>query len=141
MAPLAEKPQLANVNRVRATSTEAEGGQSTVREAHKEMTGKASGFQGLTGGFTHRSVSKEDNASIQPLTLDAKNYEPSMVEWVYDYMQHRYGLKAVADKKFTQVICSTIKYKDRNPRIKLFGRFLELFDNLSAKDFKQYMET
>lgn len=63
-----------------------------------------------------------------------------MVEWVYDYMQQRYGLKKVADKKFNQVICSTLKNSDRSPRIRLFGRFLELFENLSSKDFKLYVD-
>jgi hypothetical protein len=50
-------------------------------------------------------------------------------------MQHRYGLKQVADKKFTQVIHSVLKYKDKSPRVRMFGRFLELFDNLCAADF------
>ena len=64
-----------------------------------------------------------------------------MVEFVYDYLQQRYGLKKVADKKFHQVICSTLKNQDRSPRIRLFGRFLELYDNLSTKDFKLYVDT
>ena len=63
-----------------------------------------------------------------------------MIEWVYDYMQQRYGLKNVADKKFKQIVCSCLKYKDKNPRIKMFGRFLELYDPLKQKDFKLYIE-
>ena len=53
-----------------------------------------------------------------------------MVEYVYDYMQQRYGLKAVADKKFNQLMYSSIKYKDKSPRIRMFGRFLDLYDSL-----------
>jgi hypothetical protein len=55
-------------------------------------------------------------------------------------MQQRYGLKNVADKKFKQIVCSCLKYKDKNPRIKMFGRFLELYDPLNQKDFKLYIE-
>ena len=46
----------------------------------------------------------------------------------------------MADKKFNQLIYSSIKYKDKSPRIRMFGRFLELYDNLSPKDFKLYIE-
>jgi hypothetical protein len=63
-----------------------------------------------------------------------------MIEYVYDYMQQRYGLKAVADKKFNQLMYSSIKYKDKSPRIRMFGRFLDLYDSLSSKDFKLYIE-
>ena len=87
-------------------------------------------YQSATGGLTNRS-------NNDPATA---NQEPSLIEWVYDYMQNRYGIKTIADKKFKQMICSCMKYKDKNARIRMFGRFLELYDNLSQKDFKLYVE-
>ena len=63
-----------------------------------------------------------------------------MLEYVFDYMQQRYGLKTVADKKFNQLIYSAIRFKDKSPRIRLFGRFLDLYDSLTAKDFRLYIE-
>ena len=55
-------------------------------------------------------------------------------------MQQRYGLKNVADKKFNQVVLSCIKFKDKNARIWMFGRFLQLYETLSQKDLKLYLD-
>ena len=55
----------------------------------------------------------------------------NLIEWTYDYFQNRYGLKNVADKKFNQFIGSVLKYKQKHPRFRLFGRFLGLYDELS----------
>lgn len=101
------------------------------------ITNKAAQYQSITGGFTQRSVSKDDAATFN---VEHKETEPSMLEYVFDYMQQRYGLKSVADKKFIQLINSSIKFKDKSPRIRMFGRFLELYDNLTAKDFRLYIE-
>ena len=48
----------------------------------------------------------------------------NLIEWTYEFFQNRYGLKNVADKKFSQFICSVLFYKDRLPRFRLIGRFL-----------------
>ena len=53
----------------------------------------------------------------------------SLSEYVYDYMNFKYGLKQVAEKKFTQLLISCRKNKSIF-RINLFARFLELYDDL-----------
>ena len=64
----------------------------------------------------------------------------NLVEWTYEYFQNRYGLKNVADKKFQQFIGSILKYKEKYPRFRLFGRFLQLYDELSQQDLKLYVD-
>ena len=64
----------------------------------------------------------------------------NLIEWTYEYFQNRYGLKNVADKKFQQFIGSILKFKDKQPRFRLFGRFLQLYDDLSENDLKLYVD-
>ena len=64
----------------------------------------------------------------------------SLLEFAYDYFQNRYGLKNVADKKFTQFIGSILKYKDKFPRVRLAGRFMQMYDELSDCDLKLYID-
>ena len=49
-------------------------------------------------------------------------------------------MKNVADKKFTQFIGSILKFKDKLPRLKLAGRFLQLYDELEDCDLKLYID-
>jgi len=64
----------------------------------------------------------------------------SLMEFTYDFFQNRYGLKNVAEKKFTQFIGSILRYKDRYSRFRLAGRFLCLFDELEDCDLKLYID-
>ena len=64
----------------------------------------------------------------------------NLIEWTYEYFQNRYGLKNVADKKFKQFIGSVMKYQQRHPRFRLFGRYLGLYDELSEQDLKLYID-
>ena len=64
----------------------------------------------------------------------------SLLEFTYEFFQNRYGLKNVADKKFTQFIGSILKFKDKLPRLKLAGRFLQLYDELEDCDLKLYID-
>lgn len=64
----------------------------------------------------------------------------SLIEWTYEFFQNRYGLKNVAEKKFIQFVGSVMKNRDKLPRFRLFGRFLQLFDDLSDADLKLYVD-
>ena len=64
----------------------------------------------------------------------------NLIEWTYEYFQNRYGLKNVADKKFSQFVGSILRFKDKTPRFRLFGRFLQLYDELSEQDLKLYVD-
>ena len=46
----------------------------------------------------------------------------------------------MANKKFSQIIGSCLKYKDKNPRFRLFGRFLQLYEPLGDQDLKLYID-
>ena len=63
-----------------------------------------------------------------------------MCEFVYEYFQNRYGLKNVGDKKFSQFIGAILKYKEKYARFRLFGRFLELYDELNEDDVRLYLD-
>lgn len=52
---------------------------------------------------------------------------------------NKYGLKNVAERKFVQLIASCIIYKDQLPRINLFARFLEIYDDLPLDDYNLYL--
>ncbi len=51
----------------------------------------------------------------------------------------KYGLKNVAERKFVQLISSCIAYKDQLPKITLFGRFLEAYDDLPISEYNRYL--
>ena len=46
----------------------------------------------------------------------------------------------MAERKFKQVLESCIVYKDQLPRIHLFGRFLECYDDLPLPDYNRYLK-
>ena len=46
----------------------------------------------------------------------------------------------MAEKKYMQLLGSILKYKEKMPRFKLFGRFLQLYDELSDADLKLYVD-
>mmetsp|Transcript_1337 Transcript_1337/g.843 ORF Transcript_1337/g.843 Transcript_1337/m.843 type:complete len:243 (+) Transcript_1337:1135-1863(+) len=64
----------------------------------------------------------------------------SLVEYLYDNFMHKYGLKNVAEKKFLQVISTCILQGPQVPRIRLFGRFLEVFDDLQPNQYNKYQQ-
>jgi len=49
------------------------------------------------------------------------------------------GIKNIAEKKFAQTISSVMKFKDKIFRVKLYGRFLTLFEPLDKESFKFYL--
>ncbi|CDW88315.1 ef hand family protein [Stylonychia lemnae] len=67
-------------------------------------------------------------------------YQPSLLEWVYENFLNKYGLKNVAEKKFKQMISSCVCQKGNLPRIRLFGRFIEVHNELQPTDFAKYLE-
>jgi len=54
---------------------------------------------------------------------------------------HKYGLKNVAEKKFLQVISTCILQAHSVPRIRLFGRFLEIQNDLSSSQYNKYQQS
>ena len=48
--------------------------------------------------------------------------------------------KAAGEKKFSQFIGAMLKYREKHSRFQLFGRFLELYDELSEDDIRLYMD-
>lgn len=51
----------------------------------------------------------------------------SLAEFLYDSFVHKYGMGKLAEKKVTEIL-TTIKAKRNMPKLKIFGRFLYLFD-------------
>ena len=61
----------------------------------------------------------------------------SLKEWVFENFQSKYGFKTVSDKKFVQLISTTLKNMHRNARVRLFARFMNLHkDPLDNADLK-----
>ena len=49
-----------------------------------------------------------------------------MAEWVYESFMNKYGLKNVAEKKFAQMLASCYIYEGTVPRIKMYGKLLDI---------------
>jgi hypothetical protein len=49
------------------------------------------------------------------------------------------GIKTIAEKKFTQTVSAVMKYKDKIFRVRVFGRFLTLFEAYDKECFKFYL--
>jgi hypothetical protein len=85
--------QSPNRNKKRNKSNDDDSNNSLIKSPKANLdVNRVSQYKSITAGFTYRSISKDD--------VLIQEHEPSMVEYVYDYMQQRYGLKSVADKKF-----------------------------------------
>jgi hypothetical protein len=52
----------------------------------------------------------------------------------------KYGMKNVAERKFTQLICACITYRTQLHRVNLFGRYLEIYDDLPPSDYNRYLK-
>ena len=62
------------------------------------------------------------------------------MEWIYDNFMLKYGMKNVAERKFTQLICACITYRNQLHRVNLFGRYLEIYDDLPPSDYNRYLK-
>lgn len=97
-------------------------------------------------GSFRKTVSDRDNKSRansdnqDTLKQVGKNVPLNLTEWVYEFLHTRYGMQTMANKKFSQIIGSCLKYKDKNPRFRLFGRFLQLYEPLGDQDLKLYID-
>ncbi|TNV87114.1 hypothetical protein FGO68_gene8085 [Halteria grandinella] len=88
-------------------------------------------------------IAKTGGANTQGFASAAagqNNQQASLLEWVYDSFMQKYGLKNVAERKFVQLISSCITYKNLLPRIQLFGRFFEVYDDLPTSDYNRYLK-
>ena len=61
------------------------------------------------------------------------------VQFVYEGFMRSCGIKNMAEKKFAQTMSACVKYRQKIERVKLFGRFLGLYDPLDKESFKFYM--
>jgi len=55
----------------------------------------------------------------------------SLLEWVYDSILNRYAILKISEKKFISLLSACIHYRNQSSRIRMFGRFLCLYDDLS----------
>jgi hypothetical protein len=79
-------------------------------------------------------------SNTQATFTSQNNQQTSLIEWIYDSFMQKYGLKNVAERKFVQMISSCITLKDQLHRIKLFGRFIETYDELAPTEYNRYLE-
>ena len=97
--------------------------------------------QNTSTSFNINPLNKQKNQSQDSTSnQEQQNTSINLLEWVYEYFMNRYGLKNVADKKYRQLIGSILRFNQVNPRFQLFGRFLQLYDDLSEVDLKLYFE-
>jgi hypothetical protein len=55
-------------------------------------------------------------------------------------MFKKYGEGKIAEKKFTSLLIGCLQYKGQSSRIRIFGRFLRLYNSLSNVDLRLYFE-
>ncbi|CAD8201693.1 unnamed protein product [Paramecium octaurelia] len=58
----------------------------------------------------------------------------------YEYFMNQYGLKNVAEQKMTQ-FCQSLMFYQQNTRIRLFSRFLQLYEGISNDDLDFYIQS
>ena len=121
--------------KVRRTSSEP---RSPDGSQHNAAQGEASPNQKPAGIGT--VATKRNSAEQQAERGQNVATSTNMCEFVYEYFQNRYGLKAAGEKKFSQFIGAMLKYREKHSRFQLFGRFLELYDELSEDDIRLYMD-
>ena len=100
-------------------------------------TRKESSLSPLRGG------GDRDRLETNYESINKQKSDMTLLEWVYEMFQTRYGFEQIADKKFKRMIYACIVYKQKYPRIRLFGRFLGVYKerNLPKKSsLKSYLE-
>ena len=92
----------------------------------------------IKANISIKSLMKVINSIYQEKILlckDNQNNKKSEVSMVlYDYMTNKYGLKAVAEGKFRQIIMATCVYKEKYLRVKNFAKFLYIEGNYSVEE-------
>jgi len=73
------------------------------------------------------------------IKLNSFSLKQTAVEFAYDQFMRTNGIKNLSEKKFAQTISAVMRFKDQITRVKLFGRFLGLFDDLDKESFKLYL--
>ena len=132
---ISTSPQADNVKRANTIGSPRESlAPPGMKRVNSGFSGKGSDKNEETKG------GKRDATSKSPTKGQDLATNVNLIEWTYEYFQNRYGLKNVADKKFNQFIGSVLKYKQKHPRFRLFGRFLGLYDELTEQDLKLYVD-
>ena len=99
--------------------------------------------RGDSDSKSRKSRTNSDNRDTKAQRDDlahSKVLALNLTEWVYEFLHTRYGMQTMANKKFAQIIGSCLKYKEKNPRFRLFGRFLQLYEPLGDQDLKLYID-
>lgn len=68
-----------------------------------------------------------------------KSSQESFCDFVYGALMKKYMMKKAAESKYNHLLASCVKYKSII-RVRLFGRFLGLYDELSAEDLDFFIE-
>lgn len=59
----------------------------------------------------------------------------------YEFFMSHFGLKKVAESKIIQLYEAIYFFRSKSPRVKLFGRFLNLFDAYSVDELDYYLNS
>ena len=64
----------------------------------------------------------------------------SVPGFLFDLLMNKYGIKRIAEQKFTQTVAALVLHRNRSPRTTLFGRFMQLHRPLAKPAFLAYIE-
>jgi hypothetical protein len=53
---------------------------------------------------------------------------------------HKYGLSKVGERKFLSLFATCIQYRQTSPRVRIFGRFLGLYEPLKQNSLRLYVD-
>lgn len=73
------------------------------------------------------------------IRLEQSRNEPFHVN-CYNFFMSHFGLKAVAESKIAQLYEAVYFFKAKCTRAKLFGRFINLFDDFSSDELDYYLQ-
>ena len=76
---------------------------------------------------------------IQKRSIDQESRKQELSQFCLEYLSNKYGPGKIAESKMTQVLSSCIKYKHIK-RVRVFSRFLRLFEELDSEDLDTYLD-
>ena len=79
------------------------------------------------------------NDAYEELLLLDREKRKDLTSYLFEKYMTKYGLKKVAQRNIIRIMSSCMKYKDI-PKVRLFSRFIKLYDGLTLDDLSYYLD-
>jgi hypothetical protein len=89
--------------------------------------------------ISQKSLLKVIDDTYEDLLLTPKDKRKELTTYLYDKFMTKYGLKRVAQRNIIRLMSTCLKFKD-SPKIRLFSRFMKLYNSLDREDMLFYLD-